>query len=163
MQQRKRMRIDLSKEELLICRTIGVMRRSCAMNNVVDQQMGNQDTWSIDIDGMVGEYCVAKFLNLCPDLTVGIRSGGADLMTHKGMSMDVKTTRHKNGKLLATLKKAEDPCAVYTLVIVDDLGGDIVGWAGKKDLFKEENKSDLGFGIGYAMTQQQLKEFKNGN
>jgi len=72
------------------------------MNNVVDQQMGNQDTWSIDIDGMVGEYCVAKFLNLCPDLTVGIRSGGADLMTHKGMSMDVKTTRHKNGKLLAT-------------------------------------------------------------
>jgi len=57
----------------------------------------------------------------------------------------------------------EDPCDVYTLVIVDDQGGDIVGWASKKDLFKEENKSDLGFGIGYAMTQQQLKEFKNGN
>jgi len=139
------------------------MRRSAAMGNVVDQQMGNQETWAIDIDGMIGEYCVAKYLNLCPDLTVGVRSGGADLMTHKGMSMDVKTTRHKNGRLLATLKKIEDPCDIYVLAIVDDTGADIIGWARKNDLFQDKNKVDLGFGEGYALEQNQLKEFKNGN
>jgi len=57
-------RIDLSEAELLICRNLGVMRRSTAMHKVTDQQMGNQDTWAIDIDGMVGEFCAAKFLNL---------------------------------------------------------------------------------------------------
>ena len=47
-------RINLSDAELFICRTLGVMRRSEAMHKVVDQQVGKDDTWSIDIDGMVG-------------------------------------------------------------------------------------------------------------
>jgi hypothetical protein len=62
--------------------------------------------------------------------------------------------------LLATLKKAEDPCDIYVLVIVDDKGGNVVGWAGKEMLFKEENKGDLGYGVGYALTQSQLKGWK---
>jgi hypothetical protein len=36
------MRIDLTPHELLICKTIGVMRRTAASNKVVDRQMG---TW----------------------------------------------------------------------------------------------------------------------
>ena len=154
------MRIDLSESELLICRMLGVMRRSTAMHKVVDQQMGNQDTWGIDIDGMIGEFCVAKFLNLCPDLTIGIRKGGADLLNHNQKTIDVKTTRHKNGRLLATLKKIDSQCDRYVLVIVDDLGGDIIGWTPKENLFDEKNKINLGHGVGYALTQQQLIKFK---
>ena len=154
------MRIDLSESELLICRMLGVMRRSTAMHKVVDQQMGNQDTWGIDIDGMIGEFCVAKFLNLCPDLTIGIRKGGADLLNHNQKTIDVKTTRHKNGRLLATLKKIDSQCDRYVLVIVDDLGGEIIGWATKENLFDEKNKINLGHGVGYALTQQQLIKFK---
>jgi hypothetical protein len=153
-------RIDLSEAELLICRNLGVMRRSIAMHKVKDQQMGNQDTWAIDIDGMVGEFCAAKFLNLCPDLTVGIRKGGADLVGHNGKTIDVKTTRHKDGRLLATLKKIESQCDRYVLVIVDDFGGEIIGWASKEKLFTETNKTNLGHGIGYALNQQQLNKFK---
>lgn len=153
-------RINLSEAELLVCRNLGVMRRSTAMHKVTDQQMGNQDTWAIDIDGMVGEFCVAKFLNLCPDLTIGIRKGGADLVTHDGKTIDVKTTRHKDGRLLATLKKIESQCDRYVLVIVDDFGGTVVGWASKEKLFQDANKTNLGHGIGYAMNQQQLGNFK---
>jgi hypothetical protein len=153
-------RIDLSEAELFICRTLGVMRRSTAMHKVVDQQMGNQDTWAIDIDGMIGEFCVAKFLNLCPDLTIGIRKGGADLVTSRGKTIDVKTTRHVNGKLLATLKKIDSQCDLYILVIVNDFGGDIIGWASKEKLFNDENKTDLGHGVGYSLTQSQLNKFK---
>lgn len=150
------MRINLSTSELFVCRMLGVMRRSTAMNRVDDQQMGNQDTWAIDIDGVVGEFCVAKALNLCPDFSISVRSGGADLLNHSSQTIDVKTTRVKGGRLLATLKKADTSCDLYYLVIVDDFGGDLVGWATKDKLFVEENKKDIGHGIGYVMNQDQL-------
>ena len=152
-------RINLTDAELFICRTLGVMRRSEAMHKVVDQQVGKDDTWSIDIDGMVAEYCVAKMLNLCPDLTIGVRNGGADLISQKGKTIDVKATRHKNGRLLATLKKAAAPCDMYVLAIVDDKGADIVGWASKTHLFHDANQIDLGHGVGFALEQDQLRPF----
>jgi hypothetical protein len=153
------MRIDLTPHELLICKTVGVMRRTAASGNVIDKQMGKQDPWDIDVDGMVGEFCVARFLNVFPDLTVGIRSGGADLIKN-GKNIDVKSTRYKTGHLLATLKKAEAPCDTYILVIVDDRGGDIVGWISASKLFVEENIKDKGHGDGYIVSQDQLnKEF----
>jgi hypothetical protein len=150
------MRINLSTSELFVCRMLGMMRRSTAMNRVGDQQMGDQDTWAIDIDGVVGEFCVAKALNLCPDFSVSVRSGGSDLVTHDKQTIDVKTTRVKGGRLLATLKKADASCDLYYLVIVDDFGGDLVGYINKEKLFVEENKKDIGHGIGYIMSQDQL-------
>lgn len=137
-----------------------MMRRSEAMGKVKDQQVGEEDTWAIDIDGMVGEYCVAKHMNVCPDLTVSIRNGGSDLISPKGKTVDVKTTRWKNGRLLATLKKAEDPCDIYVLVVVDDCGGEIIGYATKEMLFQDENIEDLGRGPGYVLTQDQLRVMK---
>lgn len=154
------MRIELTKAEMFVCRMLGMMRRSVAMDNVVDQQVGKDDTWAIDIDGVVGEYCVAKHLNVCPDLTVSPRKGGTDLTSVLGESIDVKTTRTKTGRLLATLKKASDPCDIYVLVIVDNTGGDIIGYATKEDLFQDQNIRDLGHGKGYALDQDQLKELQ---
>ena len=151
--------MELTDAEMFICRTLGVMRRSEAMHKVVDQQVGKDDTWAIDIDGMVAEYCAAKRLNLCPDLTVSVRNGGADLIGKTGKTIDVKSTRHKNGRLLATIKKAGEPCDIYVLVIVDDKGGDVVGWASKDELFQVANRTDLGHGVGYALTQDQLHKF----
>lgn len=151
-------RVNLTDAELFICRALGVMRRGAAMNNVTDQQVGKNDTWAIDIDGVVGEFCVAKHMNLCPDLTVGIRSGGFDLKSRKNKTIDVKTTRVKNGHLLATLDKADKSCDIYVLVVVDDKGGDIIGWASRENLFRDENLKDLGHGLGYAMPQERLNK-----
>lgn len=150
-------RIDLTDAELFVCRMLGVMRRSIAMTNVKDQQVGKDDTWKIDIDGMVGEYCVAKHLNLCPDLTVSPRRGGSDLISHKKKTIDVKTTRVKDGHLLATLDKVDKACDIYVLVIVDDQGGNLVGWASKEMLIQKENIKNLGHGPGYALSQEKLK------
>lgn len=155
-------RIDLTVHEMLICQTLGVLRRSSAMGNVKDQQMGNQSPWNIDIDGVVGEMCVAKHFNVFPDMSVGVRKGGADLFI-KNKFVDVKTTRIKNGRLLATLKKIEDPCDIYVLVIVDDRGGDIVGWIEKEKLFLPENIGDLGHGKGYILKQEQLNKISQQN
>lgn len=150
-------RIDLTTEELLICRLLGVMRRSSAMHSVQDRQVGTNDTWEIDVDGMVGEYCVAKHLNVCPDLTVGPRSGGSDLISRKKKTIDVKTTRVTNGHLLVHLDKINNPCDIYILVIVDDFGGNIIGYAPKEEIFHEHKIKKLGHGPGYALTQSELK------
>lgn len=150
------MRVSLTKPELFTCRMLGMMRRSTANGNVVDQQMGDQDPWSIDMDGVIAEFCVAKAMNVCPDLTIGIRSGGVDLISHSGRTIDVKSTRYKTGKLLVTLKKEDDPCDAYVLAIVDDLGCRIAGWATKEMIFRDENINDLGKGKGYILPQDKL-------
>lgn len=152
------MRVDLTGAELHICRILGIMRRSTAKDRVVDQQMGKQSPWDIDMYGMIGEYCVAKHFNLCPDLTISVRHGGKDLETFNGRSIDVKSTTYKNGRLLCTLDKANDPCDIYVLVITDDKGGTIAGWAKKEDIFLDKNKTDLGHGIGYALEQTDLNK-----
>jgi hypothetical protein len=154
------MRVNLSVHELLICRSLGIMRRTCASGNVVDRQVGKQDPWEIDIDGVVGEFCVAKWLNVCPDLTISIRKGGVDLVSPIGRTIDVKTTRYKNGRLLATKSKANDPCDIYILAITDETGCDIIGWANQEDLFKPENIVNLGHGEGFAMSQDVLNKTK---
>jgi hypothetical protein len=59
---------------------------------------------------------------------------------------------------LATVKKIEDPCDIYVLVIVDDNGGDVIGYATKEDLFDEKNIKDLGHGNTYTLDQNELKE-----
>lgn len=152
------MRINLSNPELYTCRMLGVMRRSTAKDRVVDQSVGKENPWAMDMDGVIGEFCVAKILNLWPDMTIGVRKGGADIVTQKGTTIDVKTTRVKSGKLLATLSKASDPCDAYVLAIVDDNGCTIAGWASKEMLFKKENINDLGHGNGYCLTQDQLNK-----
>lgn len=149
-------RIDLSKHELLVCQTLGIFRRTCASGNVIDRQVGKQDPWEIDIDGMVGEFCVAKWLNVCPDFTVSIRQGGVDLISPSGKTIDVKTTRYKTGRLLATTSKINTACDIYVLAIVDDTGCDIAGWATKEELLLDENLIDLGHGKGYGLTQDKL-------
>ena len=154
------MRIDLHESELLICRFIAVMRQSCAMNKVVDQQMGKQDNWGINIDGLVSEYCVAKYLNLHLDVNVKNRKGSSDLLSHKNKTIDVKSTRYKNGKLLATLKKIGNPSDHYILVIVDDFGGDIIGWISKENLFIPDNIINVGHGSTYGVEQSKLTLFK---
>lgn len=157
------MRIELSPSELATCQTLGVMRHLSARGgNVVDRQKGDQSKSQIDIDGVIAEYAFARLANLCPDLTASPRKGGADLVTRTGRTVDVKSTRHANGKLLGDLKKrdGEEACDLYVLMIVDDESATFAGWATHQELFRAENLTDLGHGQVYALPQERLREWK---
>ena len=130
------MRINLTEAELFICRMLGVMRRSEAMHKVSNKQVGKDDTWSIDIDGVVSEYCVAKMLNICPDLTVSVRSGGVDLISSKGKTILWSVLAGLGvgvalGMLLAPNKGSETRSKIKTLA--DDLEDFIKKNTEKKD------------------------------
>lgn len=127
-------------------------------SNVKDAKVGDLSNIQIDEDGMIGEYAFCKKMNIFPDLIPGPRSGSYDCV-FMGKRVDVKSTRRENGRLLSTTKNNDD-VDVYVLAII--LGNKVrfPGFALKKDLVREQNLTELGHGIGYAMNQNELKLWK---
>lgn len=126
-------------------------------SGVKDVKVGSQDGAESDVVGMIGEYAFAKQFNIFPDIGLSPRSGSADGII-KGKRYDIKSTTCKTGRLLCTVKDNPD-VDVYILAIVSGNEVDIVGWEYKDNLRKEENLIDLGYGKGYALTQDKLQKF----
>ena len=156
----------MTPSESAIALTLAVMRNTTArQNNVADKQMGKQDPIQIDRDGILAEMAFGKQFNLYPDLSVYPRKGGADLITHKGMKIDVKATRYKSGRLLIHIDKPVEEVDIYVLGIVDGDDVDLVGYIKSAEAIQPQNLNDLGHGSGYVIEQSNLKKFKelNGN
>jgi hypothetical protein len=150
--------VTLKPDEITVCQMLGRMRSLIARsNNVRDAKMGSQDGADADVMGMIAEYAFAKKFNVFPDLGLSPRSGSADGRIGK-KRYDVKATNYKNGRLLCTQKENPD-VDVYVLAIVDGNEVNIAGYAYPEELRKEENLMDLGHGLGYALTQDQLRKF----
>jgi hypothetical protein len=154
--------ITLNPVEEALCRDIAKRRyNSNRSNGVADKKIGPQDTQETDENGIGGEVAVAKFLNLYPDMVIKPQSKTYDLMSRKGSRIDVKTTKYKNGRMLATLKKHVEDCDVYVLVTGVLPKYKIVGWIKSEDLIKDENVVDLGHGHSYGVTQDRLHPLGN--
>ena len=152
------MKIALTDAECLMLKTLGGMRSLVARSaGVKDAKMGDQSGLEADIDGLMGEYAFCKWKNIIPDLIPAPRSGSSDCIL-KNQRIDIKTTRYKTGRLLATLKNNQD-IDIYVLAILEDNTVDFVGWAKKKDLCQEKNIKNLGHGNGYCLDQNELRSF----
>ena len=154
----------MTPSESAIALTLAVMRNTTArQNNVADKQMGKQDPIQIDRDGILAEMAFGKQFNLYPDLSVYPRKGGADLITHNGMKIDVKATRYKSGRLLIHIDKPVEEVDIYVLGIVDGDDVDLVGYIKSAEAIQPQNLNDLGHGSGYVIEQSNLKKFKESN
>lgn len=79
-----------------------------------------------------------------------------DVETHIG-GVDIKTTRYRTGRLLATRKKQTIPADWYALMwLQDNQTVHFLGAAAGKTLLDETNLRDLGRGVGYALDQKDL-------
>lgn len=156
--------VNMTPSESAIALTLAVMRNTTArQNNVADKQMGKQDPIQIDRDGILAEMAFGKQFNLYPDLSVYPRKGGADLITHNGMKIDVKATRYKSGRLLIHIDKPVEEVDIYVLGIVDGDDVDLVGYIKSAEAIQPQNLNDLGHGSGYVIEQSNLKKFKESN
>ncbi len=152
------MKIRLDDKEVSLCKYIGTLRSSIARSNgVVDAKIGNQDGVEADIQGFKAEYAFAKANNLFPDFGLSPRSGSYDGVTRNNNRYDIKSTSHKKGNLLSTLKINKD-VDIYILAVVDNNIVDFVGWASKEALIKDENIKDLGHGKGYFLSRHKLNK-----
>ena len=155
------MTVTLDSVEVAMAQILATMRHNVArMAGVRNQRMGDQSDYATDLEGMASELAFCKAANYWPDMTIGPRSGGWDLVARNGKTIDVKATKHENGRLLATLKKKPEDADYYVLMVGECPTYRIAGYATAGDLLKEENIIDLGYGPGYGLTQNQLKQYK---
>lgn len=142
------MKVLLSDMEWLACRAIGTSRGIANRAlGVTDRLRSGKYAPDIEADGVAAELALHKHFGAYPvgvfDITP--RSGSSDFM-----NVDVKSTRHLTGKLIATLKENKD-VDVYILAIIDPPYVDLCGWTYASDLRTEENIVDLGYGPTYCM------------
>jgi hypothetical protein len=151
--------VELTDVELMFCKmTAGLRTITARAANVKDARMGDLSGLQMDEDGMIGEYAFCKKMNIFPDLIPGPRSGSHDCV-FLGKRIDVKSTRHEDGRLLATLKNNDD-VDVYVLAVIIGNKVRFPGFSLKKELCLEKNKVSLGHGIGYGVTQDRLRPWK---
>jgi len=154
------MNVTLNEAEIKLANYLALQRHSVnRQSGTTDRQMGLNDKLFIDLNGVGGELAVCKALGVYPDLEIGPRSGGFDLVTRRGYRADVKTTAVQKGRLLAFLDKKPEDSDIYILVVGEIPNYEIVGWCWAEELLKPENIIDLGHGRTYALSQDRLRDF----
>ena len=132
--------VVLSPSEIGVATHLAVSRQSVnRAAGVTERMVGYRDSIDINIDGVLGEFAVCKYLNVYPDLTFERRSGGHDCI-YKGLSCDVKTRPYKENQCLQVPKyKAETSSEIYILAEVERTKIHILGFATSAELFQPQN------------------------
>ncbi len=157
----KTMRVNLNQAEQQLAIHLALSRHANARKKGKDNlRMGNQADWITDLEGIGGELAACRYFGVYPDTEIDLEElPKFDLVTKKGATVDVKTTKYRNGRLLATLKKQVGDCDIYVLVTGEFPEYELKGWAKAEELLCEKNIGDLGHGKGYILGQEQLRKF----
>lgn len=157
-------RVHLTQSEVAICNYVGKYRNHITSQHGTERKQDQrQDGEQMSIRGVLTEYAVSKFLNLHFDLNCEFRKFGADLVTAKGKTVDVKCTTQEGGNLNAVLWSGQKPCDVFVLTEIRHSHVLIVGWIGTDEFLRDHNKRDVGNGPFYSVPQSQLRPFRENN
>lgn len=158
----------LTSDEMLTCRIIGNMRTiNCRSHDVNKREKAPNysqgDAWETDEYGVFGEYAFCKVNNIFFDPAVYPRKGSADCMFRlngKKIRVDVKTTKHANGRLESREKKNDD-VDYFVLAILDGNKVSFPGYYKASDFYDETNLRQTPYGPKYIVTQDQLLKWKD--
>jgi len=131
-------------------------------NNVKDLKIGSDSNEYVDLEGMAAEIAYCKLMNIYVDMDTNPSEMPAfDCISRLGVRVDVKSTKYRNGHLIATLKKVKNPPDKYVLVVGEFPSYSVVGEVWAEDLLDEGNLKDFGYGNCYAVTQSELNPINN--
>ena len=146
--------ININETEQIIARHLAKRRyENNRARGLVDRQIGGQTSEETDLNGIGAEMAFAKLFNVYPDL--GDIPGKEDGIWKKGSTYDVKTTKYKNGRLLAVMNKRIEDCEFYVLMIGEFPSYRLTGYASAEELLSGRYIDDLGRGKGHAMKQTE--------
>jgi len=150
----------LSETESRIARFIGKQRfKNARSKGIYNARKGPQSDLETDLEGVGSELAAAKLLNLWPDLQVN------KMPTHDlkifNITIDVKTTKYKTGRLIAGLGKIDKPCNYYMLMIGSLPTYSLAGFAKKEKLLNKNTITDLGWGNLHALDQRELMSLED--
>ena len=109
-------------------------------------KIGPQSFEDTDREGFGGEVAYCRYMNIYPDLTIGTDVPDFDCILPSGERIDVKTTKYRNGHLIATTNKIKHPPDIYVLVIGTFPEYCIIGEISASFLLRPENIKDFGMG-----------------
>ncbi len=151
-------RVNLNTiEQGIVFEVAGARQKANEKARKRDSGYGAEIAIKKHIDGAAGELAFGKVMDKYPDLLVLADSAQAGHDFHiLGQTWDIKTTRHKNGKLINPVSKDKTGnwADVYVLVISEFPIMTIVGWASAKEL--RSSVIDLGNGPVYGLEQYEL-------
>jgi hypothetical protein len=157
------MTIVLNEAEQIMAQFIAKSRYDNARKlGLAISKIGKQSHEFTDLNGIGAEIAYCKHMNIYPDTETVYEAHELppyDCVTADGTTIDVKATKYKNGRLLATLNKGkiEQPDG-YVLVTGTFPEYTVVGYMAAEDLLKDEMIDDLGHGKGYMATQDMLSK-----
>ena len=152
--------VALTETEIAICTYIGEMRNHITSQHAQDRlQDKSQDGVLISVRGAITEYAVAKHLGLFFDLNCDFREFGADLVSKKGKSIDVKCAYRAGGNLNAVRWSDTKPVDLFILTEIEGHTVRLIGYIKSKDFLVEENLADVGNGEFYSIPQTSLIPF----
>jgi len=112
--------IKLNESEVHFLRTIASTRSFFSRRRgVVDQKFASDKSgFEIDFDVCLSEYAFCKWHNINFSLSFGDDTAGQPDCIYKNLTIDIKSTRLKNGRLVVKLNPI--PVDMYVLAIVQD-------------------------------------------
>ena len=149
--------VKLNPGEMAVAHHIAALRRYANQSSgVFDQRRDiNQPAIVLDILGAISELAFAKAIGMYPDFSISPRSGGSDCVIN-GTKIDIKSTLHPHGRLLATITKKIEDADIYVLAVVQENIVRFAGWAEATELINRSAVTDLGYGLTYALSQNKL-------
>ena len=131
-------------------------QKDCEDRGVGNRRVGPQSDLQSHLDGIGGELAFCKLMNVYPDTDTDLWPD-SDAVTKYGESVDVKTTRRVNGRLVMPLFKANKQSDLYVLMVGTFPEYQLVGIISAEEVFKPENIHDLGHGPCYVVEQEKLR------
>lgn len=153
--------VELSNIEVETARLIGKARYNNARaNNMHDGKVDHYTNEEIDLEGSAAEIAAAKLLNVYPDMQA-IQLPEWDLKSKNNFTIDVKTTHHEDGRLIATMKKQDIACDFYMLMVGSAPLYDCRGFAHRSKLFHPDSIGEMLGKKLYMLTQDQLMSYES--
>jgi hypothetical protein len=150
--------IKLTETECEFARILGAKRRgSNRANNITDKLVARENPMDMDIQGVGAEIAFAKAYGFYPPFDIGIRSGSCDFVVN-GKTVDVKTSKHKNARLIVAPDKINEghSCDIYVLATGELPTFNFRGYALKDDICNPLNLIKLRSMV-YALGIKELK------
>jgi hypothetical protein len=121
-------------------------------------KIGNQSEEITDLEGIGAEIAFCKNFNVWLDTDIGEERPDFDVVLKDGRKVDIKTTRYESGHLIANRKKAKHPPDAYALMVGTFPRYRFAGSISAARLLQEKNLVDFGYGLTYAVSQDELKK-----
>ena len=149
--------VPLTDTEIEMCKHIGRQRVFYNdANGIANTTVSAQGRTAMHELGVIGEYAFSKTFNVAIDLSLEPRPFDCIFNERR---CDIKTTDKRSGKLVCSTFDKDD-VDIYVLCVVGPFHVELVGWCYSTDLRCKENITDLGYGEVYALSQSQLRKFK---